>query len=156
MRLTRRGLLATVYGTGLAACTPAAVTPAAVPEASHDLPDATQIASMIRNKEITASEAVEEAIKRAEADFSRQESLSTKGFASKATFDVSQAGRDQAQAAGSASALIGLLSFVIGGMMAPLVGLGGGQTAVPLALVIVLAETAAVFSYFFLVRSAKL
>ena len=31
MRLTRRGLLATVYGTGLAACAPAAVTPAATP-----------------------------------------------------------------------------------------------------------------------------
>ncbi len=67
MRLTRRGLLATVYGTGLAACAPAAVTPAAVPEASHDLPDATQLASMIRSKEISAAEAVEEAIKRAEA-----------------------------------------------------------------------------------------
>lgn len=67
MRLTRRGLLATVYGTGLAACAPAAVAPAATPEASHDLPDATQLASMIRNKEISASEAVEEAIKRAEA-----------------------------------------------------------------------------------------
>jgi amidase len=67
MRLTRRGLLATVYGTGLAACAPAAVKPAAVPEASHDLPDATQLASMIRSKEISASEAVEEAIKRAEA-----------------------------------------------------------------------------------------
>jgi amidase len=66
MRLTRRGLLATVYGTGLAACAPAAVKPAAVAEASHDLPDATQIASMIRNKEITAAEAVEEAIKRAD------------------------------------------------------------------------------------------
>ncbi len=36
--------------------------------------------------------------KRAEADFGRQESLSSKGFASKATFDVSQAGRDQALA----------------------------------------------------------
>jgi len=65
MRLTRRGLLATVYGTGLAACAPAA--PVATPEASHDLPDATQLASMIRAKEISAAEAVEEAIKRAEA-----------------------------------------------------------------------------------------
>ncbi len=68
MRLTRRTLLATVYGTGLAACAPAAVTP--TPEAAaatKDLPDATQIASMIRNKEISASEAVEEAIKRADA-----------------------------------------------------------------------------------------
>jgi membrane fusion protein (multidrug efflux system) len=36
--------------------------------------------------------------KRAQADFGRQEELSSKGFASKATFDVSQAGRDQAVA----------------------------------------------------------
>lgn len=36
--------------------------------------------------------------KRAEADFARQQELSAKGFASKATFDVSQAGRDQALA----------------------------------------------------------
>lgn len=36
--------------------------------------------------------------KRAEADFVRQQELSAKGFASKATFDVSQAGRDQAVA----------------------------------------------------------
>lgn len=66
MRLTRRGLLATVYGTGLAACAPAAVKPEATAEVSHDLPDATQTASMIRNKEMSAAEAVEEAIKRAE------------------------------------------------------------------------------------------
>jgi membrane fusion protein (multidrug efflux system) len=37
--------------------------------------------------------------KRAQADFVRQEELSAKGFASKATFDVSQAARDQAVAA---------------------------------------------------------
>jgi amidase len=59
--------MATVYGAGLAACAPAAVAPASVPEASHDLPDATQLASMIRSKEISAAEAVEEAIRRAEA-----------------------------------------------------------------------------------------
>lgn len=62
MRLTRRGLLATVYGTGLAACAP---MPKPVGEqAGGNLPDATGLASMIRNKEISASEAVEEAIKR--------------------------------------------------------------------------------------------
>jgi amidase len=65
MRLTRRGLLATVYATGLAACSPKA--PVAVVEASRDLPDATGLASMIRNGEISAAEAVEAAIKRAEA-----------------------------------------------------------------------------------------
>ena len=36
--------------------------------------------------------------KRAQSDFARQQELSDKGFASKATFDVSQAGRDQAVA----------------------------------------------------------
>ena len=36
---------------------------------------------------------------RAELDYARQESLSTKGFASRATFEISQAGRDQGAAA---------------------------------------------------------
>lgn len=71
---------------------------------------ATQEATIARiGRQVTAQDsAVEQAksqlvsaeagIKRAEADFGRQESLSSKGFASKATFDVSQAGRDQALA----------------------------------------------------------
>lgn len=42
--------------------------------------------------------AADAAAKRTEADFSRQQTLSEKGFASKATFDLSQAGRDQAVA----------------------------------------------------------
>jgi membrane fusion protein (multidrug efflux system) len=40
----------------------------------------------------------EAAVKRTEADFERQQTLSDKGFASKATFEVSLAGRDQAAA----------------------------------------------------------
>jgi membrane fusion protein (multidrug efflux system) len=40
----------------------------------------------------------EAAVKRTEADFERQQTLSDKGFASKATFEVSLAGRDQAVA----------------------------------------------------------
>jgi membrane fusion protein (multidrug efflux system) len=38
-------------------------------------------------------------LKRAELDFDRQQALSTKGFASRATFEQSQAGRDQGAAA---------------------------------------------------------
>src|SRR5690606_19052966 len=70
MRLTRRGLLATISASGLAAaCSPkpaatAATTPAA--GTGGDLPDATQLASMIRAGDISAAEAVEEAIKHAE------------------------------------------------------------------------------------------
>jgi membrane fusion protein (multidrug efflux system) len=41
----------------------------------------------------------EAALKRAGLDFERQQALSTKGFASRATFEVSEAGRDQGAAA---------------------------------------------------------
>ncbi|HVY89301.1 MAG TPA: amidase [Hyphomonadaceae bacterium] len=69
MRLTRRSLLSTISAAGLAACAPKE-TPAVAakpPEPSHDLPDATELASLIRNKQVTAAEAVEAAIKRADA-----------------------------------------------------------------------------------------
>jgi membrane fusion protein (multidrug efflux system) len=46
--------------------------------------------------QLASSEAV---LKRAELDFDRQQALSTKGFASRATFEVSEAGRDQGIAA---------------------------------------------------------
>src|SRR2546429_1296732 len=41
----------------------------------------------------------EAALKRAGLDFERQQALSTKGFASRATYEVSEAGRDQGMAA---------------------------------------------------------
>ena len=46
--------------------------------------------------QLTSAEA---ALKRAGLDFERQQALSTKGFASRATFEVSEAGRDQGIAA---------------------------------------------------------
>ncbi|AFM40165.1 drug resistance transporter, Bcr/CflA subfamily [Desulfosporosinus acidiphilus SJ4] len=49
--------------------------------------------------------------------------------------------------AGSASALLGLFSFVIGAVVAPLVGLGGGNTAVPMGSVIAVAEVGAILCY---------
>ncbi|MDQ6423171.1 multidrug effflux MFS transporter [Paenibacillus sp. LHD-117] len=51
--------------------------------------------------------------------------------------------QDQGSSAGSASALLGMLSFVFGGAAAPLVGLGGEGTALPLAIVILLLIAAA-------------
>lgn len=71
------------------------------------------------------------------------------------TTSFSLAMQDQAKAAGSAAALIGVLSFVFGGLMAPLVGISGSYTAVPMGITIAVAETAAVLSYFFLVREQK-
>ena len=49
--------------------------------------------------------------------------------------------------AGSASALLGLFAFVIGAIVAPLVGLGGENTAVPMGLVIAVAEIGAILCY---------
>ena len=51
------------------------------------------------------------------------------------TTTTSLALQNQGQSAGSASALLGMLSFVFGGVAAPLVGLGGSNTALPLAMV---------------------
>jgi DHA1 family bicyclomycin/chloramphenicol resistance-like MFS transporter len=42
---------------------------------------------------------------------------------------------DFPRAAGSASALLGVLQFAIGGLIAPLVGLGGSHDALPMAIV---------------------
>jgi DHA1 family bicyclomycin/chloramphenicol resistance-like MFS transporter len=55
--------------------------------------------------------------------------------------------QNQGQSAGTASALLGMLSFIIGGVVAPLVGIGGTQTALPLAIVIAVAVLAAVFCF---------
>ncbi|WP_127496151.1 multidrug effflux MFS transporter [Paenibacillus glycanilyticus] len=71
------------------------------------------------------------------------------------TASFSLAMQNQQQAAGSASALLGLLSFVFGAFMAPLVGLGGSEAALPMGMVIAAAETAAVLSYVLLVRRAR-
>jgi DHA1 family bicyclomycin/chloramphenicol resistance-like MFS transporter len=56
--------------------------------------------------------------------------------------------------AGSASSLLGLARFAFGGVAAPLVGLAGPDTAVPLGVVAVLAALAAVGGYR-LVRTAS-
>jgi MFS transporter, DHA1 family, multidrug resistance protein len=58
-------------------------------------------------------------------------------------------------AAGSASALLGLMSFVFGAVVAPLVGLGGSHTAIPMGFVIAAAETCAVLCYLFLARGSQ-
>jgi membrane fusion protein (multidrug efflux system) len=72
---------------------------------------ATQQATIDRiGRQITAQESAveqakaqlasaEAALKRAGLDFDRQQALSTRGFASRATFEVSEAGRDQGVAA---------------------------------------------------------
>ncbi|MNV91991.1 hypothetical protein D3C71_1865380 [compost metagenome] len=54
--------------------------------------------------------------------------------------------------AGSAAALLGVIPFLLGAVVSPLVGIAGEDTAVPLGVIILLTSAAAMLAYFFLVR----
>jgi DHA1 family bicyclomycin/chloramphenicol resistance-like MFS transporter len=54
--------------------------------------------------------------------------------------------------AGSASALLGLLQFALGSVVAPLVGLGGTETAFPMALTLASLDLAALATFLLLAR----
>lgn len=69
-----------------------------------------------------------------------------------ATSCFSLAMQEQAKAAGSAAALLGLLSFILGGVMAPFVGIAGSFSALPMGIIIAFSETAGVLSYILLVK----
>jgi len=58
--------------------------------------------------------------------------------------------------AGSASALLGLLPFLLGSLTAPLVGIGGEHTAVPMGVIIFASSLLAFLSYYVLVRKSLL
>ncbi|NRF93453.1 multidrug effflux MFS transporter [Paenibacillus frigoriresistens] len=60
--------------------------------------------------------------------------------------------QNQGKTAGSAAALLGLLSFIIGGLVAPLVGIGGSQTAIPLGIIIAVMEIGAILCFILLTR----
>ncbi|MFD0673808.1 multidrug effflux MFS transporter [Cohnella sp. GCM10027633] len=63
--------------------------------------------------------------------------------------------RDQAQAAGSASALLGLLAFLLGGIVAPLVGIAGGDNALPMGIIIAVAELGAAAVFVVMIQRRK-
>lgn len=71
------------------------------------------------------------------------------------TSSFSLAMESQGHIAGSASALLGLLPFVLGSMTAPLVGIAGEETAIPMGVIIFFAALTAVLSYVWLVRGTK-
>lgn len=68
------------------------------------------------------------------------------------TTSTSLALEEQGQRAGSASALLGTVSFVFGGIVAPLVGLGGEGTALPMAIVII---TMIAFAWMFFIKASR-
>lgn len=72
-------------------------------------------------------------------------------FPNAMTLALAEHGRD----AGAASALMGVLQFLLGGLAAPLVGVGGRDTAVPMGVVIATCSVLAVLSWLVLVRPRR-
>jgi DHA1 family bicyclomycin/chloramphenicol resistance-like MFS transporter len=71
------------------------------------------------------------------------------------TASSSLALQTQAKSAGTASALLGLMSFILGAVVSPLVGLGGGQTAMPLGIVIIASQFSAILCYILLIKRSR-
>jgi len=71
------------------------------------------------------------------------------------TSSFSLAMQDQGHIAGSAAALLGLLPFILGSISAPLVGIAGENTAVPMGLTMSAASFLSLTSYLVLVRRSK-
>ncbi|MEK0316757.1 multidrug effflux MFS transporter [Cohnella sp. 56] len=72
------------------------------------------------------------------------------GITSTAAFPLAM--ESQANMAGSAAALLGVIPFLLGAVVSPLVGIAGEDTAVPLGVIILSTSTAAMLAYFLLVR----
>lgn len=63
------------------------------------------------------------------------------------TTSFSLAIQDQEKSAGSASGLLGLIPFIFGALAAPIAGIGGSNTALPMGFVILISNMAALMSY---------
>ncbi|MEB3101934.1 multidrug effflux MFS transporter [Ferviditalea candida] len=68
---------------------------------------------------------------------------------------TSLAMQDQKKSAGSASALLGLIQFSTGAVVAPLVGISGSHTAVPMGMIIAISTTGALLNYLFFILMRK-
>lgn len=76
--------------------------------------------------------------------------VSSLGMVSTTAFSLGM--ETQGDAAGSASAFLGLLPFLGGGLVSPLVGIAGDMTAWPMGIIILLCSSSALLLYFLLVR----
>ncbi|GEK58920.1 MFS transporter [Marinococcus halophilus] len=72
------------------------------------------------------------------------------GFVATSSFSLAM--ETQSHVAGSASALLGLLPFVLGAVTAPMVGIAGEDTAVPMGLTIFLMSALALATYVFMAK----
>ncbi|WP_338752766.1 multidrug effflux MFS transporter [Bacillus sp. FJAT-52991] len=80
--------------------------------------------------------------------------VSSVGMVSTTAFSLSM--QRQGESAGSASALLGLLPFIGGAIVSPLVGIAGDENALPMGIIIFSCNSMALFSYFFLIRNRSL
>lgn len=78
--------------------------------------------------------------------------LSETSLANIAATSFSLAMRAQKKVAGSASALLGFFSMISGGLIAPVVGIGGGTTALPTGIAIAASEVLALGVYLFITK----
>lgn len=76
--------------------------------------------------------------------------ISSCGITNTASFSLAM--ETQGHRAGSAAALLGLLPFLLGAITAPLVGIAGEETAVPMGIILVCTSIGAFCSYLFLIR----
>ncbi|MGO4546343.1 Bcr/CflA family multidrug efflux MFS transporter [Paenibacillus sp. 2TAB23] len=74
------------------------------------------------------------------------------GITSTAAFPLAM--ESQSHMAGSAAALLGVIPFLLGAIVSPLVGIAGEDTAVPLGVIILLTSVSAMLAYFFLGKKA--
>lgn len=75
------------------------------------------------------------------------------GVVGPVTFTLAMA--SQGHIAGSASALLGVIPFLMGSFTSPLVGIAGEFSAVPLGVILFTTSSLGILAYIFLVRSAK-
>ena len=79
--------------------------------------------------------------------------VSSVGIVGTSVFSLAM--ESQGKSAGSAAAFLGLMPFFLGSIMAPLAGIGNGQSAWPMAITILICEIIAVSSYLFLVKKSR-
>ncbi|RKN85906.1 multidrug effflux MFS transporter [Paenibacillus ginsengarvi] len=79
--------------------------------------------------------------------------VSSVGVVNTASFSLAM--RGQANSAGSASALLGVMMFMFGGIVAPLVGIAGEGTALPMGLVIAAGDIGALVVYLGMIGVGK-
>ncbi|WP_188207927.1 multidrug effflux MFS transporter [Alkalibacillus aidingensis] len=65
---------------------------------------------------------------------------------------LSLAMQSQTKNVGSAAALLGLFQFIFGGIAAPIVGLAGTESVLPLALIIITCQFCTIISYMLMVK----